>query len=126
MIRKYQGYFGTGTAQPVLERRWWTLVKYFSKRKAANLKRLLLDAEYRKLFDIQLEIPALGSGMRLGMIHHMYTLKCHPVSATDPLCHSALTDRSGTYTISNVSPICGQRKYAVGTGRLCAQCPDQT
>ncbi|KAB5549386.1 hypothetical protein GE09DRAFT_966245, partial [Coniochaeta sp. 2T2.1] len=74
-IRKYQGY--RGIADSFLERRWWALIEYYSKRKKDNMKKILDDPDYREAFDIQLEIPALGDGMQLGVIHKLFTMKCH-------------------------------------------------
>lgn len=81
-IRKYQGY--RGIADSFLERRWWALIEYYSKRKKDNMKKILDDPDYREAFDIQLEIPALGDGMQLGVIHKLFTMKCHEVSHDRP------------------------------------------
>ena len=80
-IRKYQGF--QGREDPFLENRWWALIDYLSPTKKRSLQKITKKPEFvawRTAFDIQLEIPALGDGMALGVIHKMWTMQCDEVS----------------------------------------------
>jgi hypothetical protein len=91
-IRTYQGHHGP--ANPFLESRWWALLKYNSKQKKKNLKGILDDPYYKAAFDIQMDIPALGDGMELGVIHKMFTMRCDEVSPDPHTLKPTLTPGS--------------------------------
>jgi hypothetical protein len=76
-IREYQGYYGAGN--PYFEKRWWARLYAISKHKWDNLKQILRHPDYRAAFDIQLDIPGLGGGMRLSTSHKMFAARCHDV-----------------------------------------------
>ena len=120
-VRKYQGY--GGQADPFLESRWWALIEYYSKKKKENLKKILDDPEYRTAFDIQLEIPALGDGMELGVIHKMFTMGCDEVCfVTHPFeAKHYLTNGSWPKIISRVSGMPGKKRFVKGNGSGCKE-----
>ena len=71
-IRKYQGYQGPG--DPFLESRWMALLGAVSKSKSDNMRQISRNPEFRAQFDIQMDIPALGSGMKLSFIHIVFAM----------------------------------------------------
>jgi hypothetical protein len=76
-IREYQGYHGEGN--PYLEKRWWAILGAISTHKRSNLKQLFRNPDYKAAFDIQLDIPGLGAGMRLSTLHKMLAMRCDDV-----------------------------------------------
>lgn len=76
-IREYQGY--QGRENHYLERKWWARLHAMHENSARGLKRILANPLYRKAFDVQLEIPGLGSGMRLSTSQKMLAMRCDEV-----------------------------------------------
>lgn len=76
-IREYQGYQGAGN--PYFEKRWWARLSAISNHKRDNLEQLFRRPQYRAAFDVQLDIPGLGGGMRLSTLHKMLAMRCDEV-----------------------------------------------
>ena len=98
-VRRYQGR--GGPANPFLERRWMARLEYVSKSrakkarsrapgakikptKANNLRQILGNTLFMAEFDVQLDIPGLRSGMRLGVMHKVFSHCLDDVSRPRP------------------------------------------
>lgn len=88
-IREYQGYGGGGNSY--FEKRWWALLYGTADRKPDNMKQILRHQDFRAGFDIQLDVPGLGGGMRFGLTHKMFALKCHEIRAVPRCAFEMLT-----------------------------------
>ena len=77
IYRKIRQYQLSGNAY--FEERWWARLAAISNRKKQNLKRILNRPEYRAAFDLQLDVPGLGGGMRLGTVHTWLNMGCDEV-----------------------------------------------
>lgn len=76
-IREYQGYCSAGN--PHLEKRWWARLYAISTTKGDNLRHIFRYPDFRAAFDVQLDVPGLGGGMRLGTWHKIFSMGCHEV-----------------------------------------------
>ena len=118
-IRRYQGY--GGPRDSFLENRWWALLGGISKTKRDNLKQILRNSDFRAEFDIQLDIPGLQGGMRLGATHTMFAMPCHDVSFR--LIYLNITNQSSSsYTTSEMRfESFGNTRYAIATLMSCEE-----
>jgi hypothetical protein len=118
-IREYQGYRGAGN--PYFEKRWWARLAAISDHKKENLERVFRNTDYRAAFDVQLDVPGLAGGMRLGTTHTMFAMKCHEVSSISASSSKVLTILNSQ--ISTISMILlgtsGPRRSSAMTQRQC-------
>jgi Protein of unknown function (DUF3723) len=81
IYRKIRCYQNEGNSY--FEDRWWAILSAISIYKKKHLKRLIDHRRYKAAFDVQLDIPGLGGGMRLSTLHKMFAMRCDDVR-----CHA--------------------------------------
>ncbi|KYG41239.1 hypothetical protein M433DRAFT_76237 [Acidomyces richmondensis BFW] len=71
IFRKIRLYNKSGDARA--EKKWWARL---SKTKAKDLRQLLKDERYNRVFDDMLPWPGIWAPIRLGSLHRLPTMKC--------------------------------------------------